>query len=163
MIYLDPRFWLAIVLAAGIGTVGGCVKGAKDERNTAEIEHARKVAEAVDVERELQAVANGWTSDYINRLTKQNEAARALPRITLVNDCAVPAAVGRVLNDAQSLYPDAGSGPSTGPASAEVDSTCAAELEIAKRNYADVCTPNAEQLTELQERWRRTAEAVNGR
>jgi hypothetical protein len=74
----------------------------------------------------------------------------------------VSADVGRLLNDAQlGVRDDAGSRPGAGAAGKETDSTCGAELDIAKRNYAEVCVPNAEQLTELQERWAVVQKKVN--
>lgn len=46
---------------------------------------------------------------------------------------------------------------------AETDSTCSAELDVAKRNYAEVCVPNAQQLDELQKRWELMRPVVNGK
>ncbi len=122
---------------------------------------AEAVEKALDGERVLTGQNNQWTSDYIVRLQSQLKAAHALPKITLVNDCPVPAAVGRLLNDAQRMHTDAGTRSDPEPASPTADSTCAAELEIAKRNYAEVCVPNAQQLTEVQERWEKTRLLIN--
>jgi hypothetical protein len=159
--FLDPRLWLAFLLTIAI-TGGACyLKGGKAARAEADRAHAKAVAAARDTEAELQRLNNRWTSDYIGRVRSQQEKSHALPIITLVSDCTVPAAVGRVLNDAQRLPGDAGAGSGAGAAGAEADSTCAAELDIAKRNYADVCIPNAEQLSELQARWEQTRAIVN--
>lgn len=124
---------------------------------------ADAVEKALDGERALQLDSNSRTLNYIANLQKQLEKAHALPKITLVNDCAVPAAIGRLLNDAQRMHPDAATRSDPEPAAPAVDSTCAAELEIAKRNYAEFCIPNAQQLTEVQERWEKTREFVNGK
>jgi hypothetical protein len=158
--FLDPRLWLACLLTIAV-TGGACyMKGVKDERVAIDRAHANAVDAARATENELQRLNNRWTSDYIGRVLSQQEKSRALPTITLVNDCTVPAAVGRVLNDAQRLPGDAGAGSGAGAAGAEADSTCAAELDIAKRNYAEVCVPNAEQLTELQRRWKQVRLAL---
>src|SRR5690606_21903868 len=105
----------------GLGV--GYLKGGKDERRQTQVEQAVAIEQAVAEERRLHAIANGWTSDYINRLQRQKEKADALPKITLADNCAVPAAVGGVLLSAQGMHPDAGTGSSAGPAAAPVDST----------------------------------------
>lgn len=71
---------------------------------------ADAVVQTLDGERELSDLSNQATSDYIVRLQSQLKAANALPKITLVNDCPVPAAVGRLLNDAQRVHSDAPTG-----------------------------------------------------
>lgn len=160
-IFFDPRFWLAIVLwTAGVAFVAH-YRGANVERLEMIAEQAKVAAQARETEQDLQRLNNRDTAAYITRILKQQEKSRALPKITLVTDCAVPADVGRVLNDAQRLPSDAGTGSGSGTASPAADSTCAAELDIAKRNYADVCIPNAEQLTALQKRWNETRARIN--
>ena len=160
---LDPRLWLAMLLSIAFAGGMGYLKGGKDESADRDRAQAKAAAEARDAESELQRLGNRWTAAYIDRVIKQQEKARALPTITLAADCAVPADVGRVLNDARRLPGDAGTGSATGPTGEAVDSTCAAELDIAKRNYAEVCVPNAEQLTELQRRWDETRSRLNGK
>jgi hypothetical protein len=161
MSMFDPRLWLAIVLAVGAATGLGYRKGVKDERDEILLEQAKAAAEARETEGELQRVGNRATSAYLDRMLKQQEKARALPPITLVNDCPVPGAAIGVLNDAQRMPGDAGTGSSAGAAGTQADSSCAAELDIAKRNYAEICIPNAEQLTAIQERWETTRTLVN--
>lgn len=111
MKFLDPYMGMikgAAIVAAVLGLVWA---GMRIER-AGWIEKQKKAIEkAIDGERELRSVSDGWTSDYIVRIDKQLEAARAQPKITLVNDCAVPAAVGRLLNDSQRMHADAGTGP----------------------------------------------------
>lgn len=158
---LDPRLWLAFLLALALSFGAGYAKRGRIDRVTHAAEIAAQAAQARDTEQELQRLSNQATSAFIDRLQKQQERAHALPKIVLPHDCSVPADVGRVLNDAQRMLDDAGSGPGAGAAGAAVDSTCAAELEIAKRNYAEVCLPNAEQLTALQQRWNETRDLLN--
>lgn len=150
---IDPYLGMikgAAIVAAVLGLVWA---GMRIERSGWVEKQKRAVEQALEGERALQAEINQSTSDYIVWLQKQRKASDALPKITLVNDCPVPAAVGSVLNDAQRMHADAGDESGVGPAGATVDSTCAAELDIAKRNYAEVCIPNAAQLNKLQEQW----------
>lgn len=160
-ILLDPRLWLGAVLWTVLVAGLGYAKGAKDERADIAVDQVKAVEQARDVEQELQRFNNRATAAYVGRLLKQQEKARALPTITLVHDCAVPASAGQLLNDAQRLPDDAGDRSGLGAATEAVDSTCAAELDIAKRNYAEVCIPNAEQLREVQKRWEETRQRLN--
>lgn len=159
--FVDPYIGFirgAAVIALGLGIfyAGIRINEAKHLK-----QQAKAVEQALITERSLQDQNNEWTSDYINRLNNQLGAARALPKIKMVNDCPVPADVGGVLNDAQRLHPDASTGPGAGSTRTSVDSTCATELDIAKRNYAEVCVPNANQLTEVQERWKKVRAIIN--
>lgn len=158
----DPRLWLAIVLWTGLASGLAYLKGGKDERAESIADQAKAAQQARETEQELQRLNNRDTAAYIARVRQQEERAHALPKISLVNDCPVPADAGRVLNDAQRVPGDAGTGPGSGATAPATDSTCAAELDIAKRNYAEVCIPNAEQLKELQRRWEVTRAAING-
>tara|TARA_R110001599_G_scaffold171353_1_gene362449 strand:+ start:463944 stop:464438 length:495 start_codon:yes stop_codon:yes gene_type:complete len=158
---LDPYLGIikaAIIIAAILGIF---YAGMRFNESKWLKKQADAVNQARATESDLQDKANQWTSDYINRLQNQLKAAHALPKVTLDHDCPVPAAVGGLLNDAQRMPEDAGTGSSSRSASETVDSTCAAELEIAKRNYAEVCIPNAQHLTELRDRWKKTREIVN--
>jgi TolA-binding protein len=160
-ILFNPSFWLAVVLWTAAVAFGGHWKGGKD----ADAEHQRAVAKATEqarqTEQDIRSMQDRNTLRYLDRMHQQQEKARALPPIILTEDCRVPAAVGRVLNDAQRLPDDAGTEPGIGAAAETVDSTCAAELEIAKRNYAESCIPNAEALKELQKRWNETRKLIN--
>jgi hypothetical protein len=157
MILLDPRFWFGLVIAAACGYLGGC----QSERNSHAKEQAKAVQAARETEQDIRRMQDRATVRYLDRMLEQQEKARALPHITLPADCPVPADAGRVLNDAQGMPSDAGNGSSAGAARPEVDSTCSVELDIAKRNYAEVCIPNAEQLTELQKRWEEVRSLLN--
>lgn len=157
----DPRLWLAIVLWTALASGMAYLKGGKDERADFIADQAKAAAEARETEHELQRLNNRDTAAYVARVRKQEEKAHALPKISFANDCTVPADAGRVLNDAQRLPDDAGAGSGSGAAAEAADSTCAAELDIAKRNYAEVCIPNAEQLKELQARWEKTRARIN--
>lgn len=163
MKFIEPYIGILKAIAFLAVVLGLLWVGMRIERAGWVEKEKKAVEKALDGERELRAVSDGWTSDYINRIAKQLEAARAKPKITLVNDCPVPAAVGGMLNDAQRMHTDAGTGSSPGTTSQEVDSACAAELDIAKRNYAEVCVPNAEQLTEIQTRWEKTRKLISGK
>ncbi|WP_025915809.1 hypothetical protein [Herminiimonas sp. CN] len=159
---LDPRLLLAFLLVFGAAALGFHFEGRAAQRKDDDSKLLKGVSDARETESELQRINSRATSAYIDHIRKQEEKAHALPKIVLPVNCAIPAAVGSVLNDAQrSVREDAGSGSNSGTASTAVDSACAAELEIAKRNYAEVCVPNADQLTELQERWDITQKKVN--
>lgn len=156
---LQPYIGIVKVLLVVAGVLAIFYAGMRFEA-AGQLEKEKAAADqALAGERALQDEINAGTSAYINRMKQQMEDARALPKIQLVHDCPVSAAVGGVLNAAQQLHADAGTVAGTGAAGATVDSTCSAELDIAKRNYAEVCIPNAEQLTELQRQW----ELVRGR
>ena len=158
MLMLSPFFWLALVFAGAVGYLKGCT----DEQNSHAKDQAKAVQAARETESEIRRLENRSTSAYLARVLKQQEKANALPKVVLPADCAVPADAGRVLNDAQQYVPDdAGARSSAGAASQAVDSTCAAELDIAKRNYAEICLPNAAQLTELQKRWEEVRQLLN--
>jgi hypothetical protein len=162
MKWLNPGIWLAVLLAFAAAVSFGYWRGGEAERAKQSAQQLKDVTAAREADNDLQRINNRATAVYIDRVNKQLEKARALPKIVLPADCPVPADVGRVLNDAQlSVRADAGSGSGAGTTGPAVDSTCAAELEIAKRNYAEVCIPNAEQLTELQERWSVVQKIVN--
>ena len=160
-ILFDPRFWLAVALLTAASAFGGYWKGAKDERTDQAASRLQAEREARETEQELRRMQNRDTSAYIARIRKQQERARELPPIILAEDCTVPADTGRVLNDAQRLPGDAGTGPGSGAATQTVDSTCAAELDIAKRNYAEVCVPAIEQVKEIQRQWESTRALLN--
>jgi hypothetical protein len=160
-ILFDPRFWLAVVLWTAVVAFGGYWKGGKDERADWTAKQLQAERAARETEQEITRMNNRATADYVARIRKQQEKARALPPIILTEDCRVPAAIGRVLNDAQRLPDDAGTESDPGRAAQTVDSTCAAELNIAKRNYAEVCIPAIEQVKEIQRQWESTRALIN--
>ncbi|GGI16472.1 hypothetical protein [Oxalicibacterium faecigallinarum] len=151
--FIDPYLGVLKAVVIIAGALGLIWLGMKVERAGWEKKQRLAIERALDGERALQAEINQSTSDYIDQLKRQIARANALPKITMANDCTVPAAVGSVLNDAQRMHADAGDESGTGAARPAADSTCAAELDIAKRNYAEVCIPNAAQLNKLQEQW----------
>lgn len=160
-ILFDPRTWLAIVIWTALVAATGYWKGGKDNETDWIAKQLQAERQSRETEQELTRMNNRSTADYVARVRKQEQKAHALPTITLVEDCRVPAAIGRVLNDAQVMSNDAGTRSGTGPAAETVDSACAAELNICKRNYAEVAIPNALQLQELQKRWNETRALIN--
>lgn len=158
---LDPRLWLAFLLTMLLSAGAGYLKGGKDQRSEDATERAKAVAQAHQTEQDVQHMQNRATLRYLDNMHAQQEKAHALPKITLAHDCVVPAAVVGVLNDAQRLPGDAGTGPGPSAAGPQADSSCAAELDICKRNYAEVCQPNAMQLTEIQQRWNDVRALIN--
>jgi hypothetical protein len=158
---LSPSFWLAVVLWTAAVAFGGYWKGAKDERAEHTANQLQAERAARDTEQEITRINNRSTADYISRVRKQQERADALPDIVLIEDCRVPAAIGRVLNDAQVMPDDAGTGSDPGRTAETVDSTCAAELNICKRNYAEVAVPAIEQVKEIQRQWESTRALMN--
>lgn len=160
-ILFDPRFWLAVVLWTAAVAFGGYWKGGKDNEARHTANQLKAEREARDTEQEITRINNRSTADYIDRIRKQQERADAMPPIILAEDCTVPAAIGRVLNDAQRLPDDAGTESGAGGTAQTVDSTCAAELDIAKRNYAERCVPAIEQVKEIQRQWESTRALIN--
>lgn len=108
---------------------------------------------ARETEAELSRLQSKSTYAYLNSVLAQKEKANALPTIVFPVDCAVPASAIRLLNDATRMPSDTGAtGPIDGTTEI-VDSTCAKQLNICKRNYAEACIPNAQQLEEIQRQW----------
>jgi hypothetical protein len=161
MTLFDPRLWLAAVLWTAAVALAGYWKGAKDERADELRDQIKAVEQARQTETDLRRMQDRATLRYLDRMHAQQEKAHGLPPIILTDDCTVPAAAGRLLNDAQRMPDDAGTGPGTSAAAEAVDSTCSAELDICKRNYSEVCIPNALALSELQQRWRDTQAIIN--
>lgn len=157
----DPRFLLAVVLWTAAVAFGGYWKGGKDNEAGWTRKQLAAERQARDTEQEITRLNNRATTDYIARIRKQQERANGLPPIILTEDCRVPADIGRVLNDAQRLPDDAGTEPGPGRAAQTVDSTCAAELDICKRNYAEVAVPAIEQVKEIQRQWESTRALIN--
>jgi hypothetical protein len=161
MSWLDPRLWGALLALVLASVLSGYAYGV----HVTELAQAGQLATVTQAARttetELQHSENKASTAYLARTEFIQEKAHALPKITLASDCRVPAAVSRVLNSAQRVSTDANARPEPGAASEEADSTCAAELDIAKRNYAEVCEPNAAQLTELQVRWELVRSSMN--
>ncbi len=110
---------------------------------------------AVDINNEMQRL----TASYNASQHVQQEKAHALPKITLPVDCTVPIDVVRLLDTATHMPKDAGSSFRTESPTKTV--TCSAELDLCKRNYAEVCVPNALQLEEIQKQWETVRDKIN--
>lgn len=140
----------------------GCyLYGEHAERESAQAKLTAAEKKAAELQTRLDALPSKADADYTAAIKTQTEKAYAQPKIVLQRDCAVPAAAVRVLNDAASMPGDAR--PAAGPEkpAAIADATCAAELELARRNYAEVCVPNAIQLQAIQAEWQTVREAMN--
>lgn len=151
----NPYVWAGLFVAGVLSGTYGTHTWYKAQRVDA-IEQARKI------ERSLQRVANQADIRYVDELHAQRERAeanadkfkRALhDKNAELAGCRVDAALLQLLDDAGMSDPSADPSEPRSPgarASAPRDSNCAAELERARDNYANVCAPNAIQLRELQ-------------
>lgn len=161
MTFLDPRFWLSVVISLLTGFGLGYHKGAKDKEAEQVKAAAKQTTKTLETERKVKTIQNKGTANYVAGVIRKERKAREYPPIIIRNDCAVPAAVGQLLNDAQQLPEVPGPESGIGSARPAVDSTCAAELEIAKRNYAEVCVPNAMQLDTIRQQWSEVTQELN--
>lgn len=164
---IDPRLWLAallLILASfGIGWHYGAAHEAGKE--------AKTVIKTITVDRKVETAAvvdvNAIAGAYQAKLSTQKEKSdheikilKAKLAATASANAPVPSNVIRLLDPGSTVAPDdstTGQQPSD-PAPA-TNPTYADELEIAARNYREVCIPNAEQLEGVQ----RAYNAVRGR
>jgi hypothetical protein len=113
---------------------------------------AREIGQAA--QRAADAAAASYAEDQNEKQRKaSDEIARLQTALAGMPRCTVPGAVVRVLDPVPSPGPDAGPAPGTGEPATPPDSTCGLQLEIAARNYREVCEPNADQLRALQRLW----------
>lgn len=141
----------------------GCyLYGERAERESWQAKLTAAEKKAAELQAKLDAMPAQAATSYAASITKQKEKSDALPKIVLQRDCPVPAAAVRVLNDAARMPEDARPAASAEKPAASVDATCAAELELARRNYSEVCVPNAIQLQAIQAEWQKVREVMNG-
>lgn len=152
-----PYLYLAVFVAGLAGGGYGVHTWYKAQRVEA-------IQDARVTERDGARLGNQADVRYLDRMLEQRAHAetnatayeRALNEANLeLAYCRVDVRTLGVLNAAGAAEPAgaAGSaGPGAAPAEAARDSTAAAELDVCRANYAEVCVPNAEQLRRLQ-RW----------
>lgn len=151
-----PYIWAGLFLA-GVLSGGYAVNTWHKAQRVDAIETARKD------ERSLQKGANQAGVRYADALLEQQQTAdknakdfrRVLnEKNRQLADCRVDAELVGVLDDAARMPRAAGDPgePRPGPAPAlpAPDSTCEAELGTCRRNYAEVCVPNAIHLRDLR-------------
>ncbi len=146
-------------LCAGVFLIGLSV-GGYGVHTWYQADRVKAIEQARRTETVLQQGATVADTGYLKKLTQQLDKSqrnadrwRALyeENKELANCVVGPAAIG-VLNDAGMSGAPA-SAARAGPAAAETEtsrSNCAAELDVCRRNYTDVCVPNEVQLGDLQ-------------
>jgi len=148
-----------LVLLLIATAVGGYVYGRASVK-------AEKASAVVAAQQEAYRLSNRAASVYLARLDEQEKRADGLAEelrqaLGKSADCPVSVRVVRVLDRAASSprdpprveQPPAPVVPAQRDeqaAPAEPDSTVGAELETCRRNYVEVCIPNALQLEALQ-------------
>ena len=107
------------------------------------------VATVVDV----NAVAVNYEAKLATQKKESNAQISLLKeRLASMPSCPVSADIVQLLDSAASgdVSDDSTLRRSTSSATAPAVSSCAAELELAARNYEEVCRPNADQLIAVQ-------------
>lgn len=168
---ISPTQVKLFVVAAILGLTfwsGWTVKTWKVAKDQLVAERASRV-----IERGLQKSANQAEVRYADRLLSQEETAQknaALWTKALqlsqqrLADCRVDAELVGLLNDATvpaPAGPAAQPGPRAEAAVQAQESNCAAELGTCRRNYVEVCVPNAVQLQELQSFYKKLQQDYN--
>lgn len=155
------------VFCLSLVALGWVLHGWKDAKDRLAEEQAAR-----EEERELVELGASAEQKQIEDLRKQKEQSDANAekwRLAVEKSkhelaaCSINADILRVLNDAQREAAAVSSSPvqpSSGADSAR--SNCEAELGICRRNYVEVCRPNAEQLNNLSDFYRNLEKKVNG-
>jgi len=172
MSLIDPRVWLAFLLAIVVSLGAGAYAGYHYEKTAQEntvlkkdvlIADATTNKERVATETMSAIGANLTTTQSTEKANTENEIAKLKAKLAASPTCVVSGAVVGM------LYPDAAADVSATPAAgfnagsarAYPDSSCAEQLELADRNYREVCEPNAEQLTALQQAYNAMRDQFN--
>jgi len=176
MSLIDPRVWLAFLLAIVVSLGAGAYAGYRYEKTAQEnavlkkdvvIADATTNKERVATETMSAIGANLTTDLSTGKANTENEIAKLKAKLA-----ATPAATSACVVSGDvvgMLYPDAAAdvsatpsaGFNAGSARAYPDSSCAEQLELADRNYREVCEPNAEQLTALQQAYNAMRDQFN--
>jgi len=154
---LNPGTWLVAILALAVSFGAGWME--KGKRVEAEKAVAASIAkdEALSKERQardaVQATAAGYQLKLAeNQKRSDDEMSKLRKKLAAMPVCAVSGDTVGMLYPmgAVSLPGSTPAGLRTSSFPAYADSTCAAQLELAARNYREVCIPNAEQLIGVQ-------------
>jgi hypothetical protein len=172
MSLLNPRIWLAFLLAIIVSLGVGGYSGYHYEKNAIENAILKKDVVIVDATINKERVATGAMATIGANLTTvlstgkakaNNELTKLKAKLATTPTCVVSGdVVGMLYPDAPADVPATPSARlSTGSARTYPDSTCSDQLELADRNYREVCEPNAEQLTALQQAYNAMRDQFN--
>jgi len=162
MSLFNPRIWLAFLLTIIVSLLAGTYAGYRYEKEAQQIVVAKSAVTDSDVARKNEQAATETMVTIGANLTKQqatekadyeNQIATLKAKLAKTGNCRISgAAVGMLYADASAhVSATAATGFGSGGTSAYADSTCRDQLELAARNYHEVCEPNAEQLKALQD------------
>jgi uncharacterized protein (UPF0333 family) len=174
MSLFDPRVWLAFLLAVILSLGVGAYFGYSHEKRAQETSALKTDVSASEAARNKEQVATDSMANMGTTLTTALSAQKASSdreiAILKAKLAALPATPlsGAIVS---LLYPttstnvptDSPAGLGTGSAPAYSDSTSAEQLEIAARNYREVCEPNAEQLKAVQDAYNDVREKFNAK
>ena len=173
MNFLTPYlFWikLAGIVALVAGLFGsGYHLGSKHETD--------KQAKTVIVTQTKVAVVNTKSvaevnvvaTDYVTllntqKVTHDEEMRKLKHKLSKLATCTIPGSIVGLLNPGSSIdMPNSSTiGQQPSSETETTGSTCAIELEVAARNYREVCIPNAEQLEAVQSAYNKVRDNING-
>jgi hypothetical protein len=141
-------------------------EAAKDAEWREQMREAEKMA-AIDSQGLLQLSNGAGKATYeftMGQLEKSHAEQKSFREaLAAAESCVVPGAAVRMLDNATDPNGAdyAGSSGKPGPAVSTADSTCAEQLDIARRNYREVCLPNAKERDELRNLYNDTRDVIN--
>ena len=169
---LDPRVWLAFLLAVILSLGTGGYFGYTYEKRSTETSALKVAVVASESARNKERAGTGAVTTIGDQLTQALSAQKASSdhEISILKAKLATMPATRVGGDVVSLLyasptPDVpgntAAGLGTGRAPAFADSTAADQLELAGRNYREVCEPNAEQLKAVQDAYNAIRDKYN--
>jgi hypothetical protein len=168
----NPRIWLAFLLAVIVSLGTGAYAGYRYEKQAQQVAVAKIEVSDSDVARNKEQAADVTMATIGAALTNQqiaekakadNEIAMLKAKLAKTPTCTVSGSVVGMLYPGTSANVPAttATGFGAGGTTAYADSSCGAQLELAARNYREVCEPNAEQLKALQDVYNDLREQFN--
>jgi hypothetical protein len=168
----NPRIWLAFVLTIIVSVSAGAYWGYRYEKQAQQVTVAKVTVSDTETARNKEQVATETLATMGANLTNQlnaqkanteNEIAMLKAKLAKAGTCTVPgAAVGMLYaSTGSNLSTSSAIGFGTGSTATYADSSCGEQLELAARNYREVCEPNAEQLKALQDAYSALREQYN--
>lgn len=164
----NPGMWLAAILALAVSFGAGYMHKGKlvEAENARALVKAEKEKEAKEHEAEaaISQVANQFRDQMeADRKRSENELSTLRKKLAAMPTCAVAGdTVGMLYpTTANSVPGNSSSGLGSVGTATYADSTCADQLELAARNYREVCNPNAEQVIALQKAYNAVRDRYN--
>jgi len=165
---LNPGVWLAAILALALSFGAGWMEKGKrvDAENAIAAQKAEKEKEAKErsAEAAITATANQFRDQMeADRKRSENEMSLLRKRLAAMPTCGVAGdTVGMLFPSGNVNMPgNSGFGLGSVRPTTFADSTCAEQLELAARNYREVCQPNAQQVMALQNAYNAIREKFN--